>query len=61
MNRKLLVLMSSLLVATAGGATYFGIIKPTSTRNSVTQKQETVESNDIKIAFVNEDTGVNYN
>lgn len=60
MNRKLLVLMSSLLVTTAGGATYFGIVKPTSIRNSVTQKQETVESNDIKIAFVNEDTGVNY-
>ncbi|MBY5035651.1 hypothetical protein K6V78_11575 [Streptococcus gallolyticus] len=35
MNRKLLVLMSSLLVATAGGATYFRIVKPTSYINGV--------------------------
>ena len=61
MNRKLRVLILSLLIVMAGVVTYLGIVKPTPTINTDTIKQETVETTDVKIALVNEDTGTNYN
>lgn len=60
MNKNLLGLLATLFVLTAGVATYLGIVEPAPTTTATTQ-QETVEASDMKIAFVNEDTGVLYN